>query len=158
MLIFGDYAVRRPIIAALLLALACLTALPLRGAPALGESEARSAAQQVGSALRQGNPSLLRPVLPARGNVQLRLQVLGPVDGSFSPGQVEALLRDFFRQGSANSFELLSVEHDPQRYALARGRATLTDRQGRPASADLHLAFQPEDGRWVLREIRETHQ
>lgn len=148
---------RGSIIAALLLALACLASLPSRAAEALGEAEARSAAQQVGSALKQGNPSLLRAVLPARGNVQLRLQVLGPVDGSFSPGQAEALLRDFFRQGSASSFELLSVEHDPQRYALARGRAMLTDRQGRPACVDLHLAFQPEDGRWVLREIRETH-
>lgn len=147
---------RGPIVPSLLITLACLAWLPAPGVEELGEQAARSAAQQVGSALTRGNPALLRAVLPARGNVQLCLQVLGPADGSFSPGQVEALLRDFLRQGSARSFDLLSVEQDGQRYALARGRVALTDRQGRPADVDLHLAFQPEEGRWVLREIRET--
>jgi len=148
--------VRRPVAATLLALLAWLAWAPGVGAQALAEDEAREAALQFGLALKQGDPSALRSVLPQRGKVLLRLQVLGPEDGSFSPGQVEALLQDFFRQGSARSFDLLSVEHDPQRYALARGRAMLTDRQGRPARVDLHLAFQPEDGRWVLREIRET--
>lgn len=147
---------RGPTVAALLIALACLAGLPLANAEQLREDAARGAALRFGNALTQGNPSLLRDILPARGNVQLRLEVLGPADGSFSPSQVEALLRDFLRQCDARSFDLLSVEFDPRRYALARGRATLTDRQGRPASVDLHLAFQPEDGRWVLREIRET--
>jgi hypothetical protein len=156
MLIFGVRTMRRSIIVSLVVALACLAATATRESERLGENEARQAALQVGRALKQGDPSLLRSVLPARGNVRLRLQVLGPEDGSFSPSQVEALLQDFFRTGSARSFDLLSVEHDPQRYALARGRAMLTDRQGRPARVDLHLAFQPEDGRWVVREIRET--
>jgi len=149
--------VRRPCAASLVLLLAFLCWSPCRGAEALGEEEARSAALQFGLALKQGDPSALRPILPRSGKVQLCLHVLGPGDGSFSAGQVEALLQEFFRQGAARSFDLLSVEHDPQRYALARGRAMLTDRQGRPARVDLHLAFQPEDGRWVLREIRETH-
>jgi len=146
----------RPLVAAILALLVCLFWSPGVAAQELGEDAAREAALQFGLALKQGDPSALRAVLPQRGKVLLRLQVLGPEDGSFSPGQVEALLQDFFRQGSARSFDLLSVEHDPQRYALARGRAMLTDRQGRPARVDLHLAFQPEDGRWVLREIRET--
>jgi hypothetical protein len=136
--------------------IACSLCSPVRSEQEPGHGEAREAALQFGKALRQGDVAALRSLLPAQGNVQLRLQVLGPQDGSFSPSQVEALWRDFFRQGAARSFDLLSVEHDPERYALARGRALLTDRQGRPARVDLHLVFQPENGRWVLREIRET--
>jgi len=152
----GGNSVNRPIAASLLALVACLAWAPCARAQEPGDEEARSAALQFGLALKQGDPAALRPVRPQRGKVQLRLQVLGPEDGSFSAGQVEALLQDFFRQGSARSFDLLSVEHDAQHYALARGRAMLIDRQGRPARVELHLAFQPEDGRWVLREIRET--
>lgn len=147
---------RRSIAISLLALVACLAWGPRLRAQEPGDEEARSAALQFGLALKQADPAALRSILPQRGKVQLRLQVLGPEEGSFSAGQVEALLQDFFSQGSARSFDLLSVEHDPRHYALARGRAVLVDRQGRPARVELHLAFQPEDGRWVLREIRET--
>ena len=46
--------------------------------------------------------------------------------------------------------------HEPQHYAPAHARAVIVDRAGHSARIELHLAFQPEAGNWVLREIRET--
>lgn len=121
-----------------------------------GEEQARDAAVRFGQALEQGDAALLKSLMPAKGKVQLRLDLLGPADGFFSPNQVTALLGGFLERGSVTSFDLVRVEYDEQHYALAHGRAGLLDRAGRPARVDLQLAFQPEDGRWVLREIRET--
>jgi hypothetical protein len=129
---------------------------PATAAEQTGQEQARAAAARFGQALEQGDAALLKDLLPARGKVQLRLDLLGPGDGFFSPNQVLALLSGFLDQGSVNSFDLVRVEFDENRYALAYGRAELVDRTGRPARVDLQLAFQPEDGRWVLREMRET--
>lgn len=140
--------------------LAVLLAATMGSVPisaALTEEAAREAAQRFGQALLRADASRLRPILPSRGKVQLRLVHLGPEEGFFSASQVEMLLGDFLKRGAADSFEVLRVEYDPERFALAHGRATVTDEQGRSASVGIHLAFQPEDDqRWVLREIRET--
>ena len=156
MLVDGD-DVLRPLIPASALAAACLVvALPLVAADVPGEDEARDAAKQVGSALERGEASALRAVLPARGKVRLHLERLGPQDGSFSAQQVEALLGGFLDEGAVLSFELTRLDHQSLRYALAHARLSVRDRQGRHADVVLRLAFQPEEGRWVLREIREA--
>ena len=136
----------------LLVALAPLVAV----AEGPDEQAARRAADRFGQALVRADLSLLRPILPAKGKVQLKLSRMGPEDGFFSPGQVEALLRDFLALGSVQRFETGRVEHDPQGIALVSARVELKDKQGSPASVGLHLAFQPEGDTWVLREIRET--
>ena len=87
---------------------------------------------------------------------EARLLRFGPEEGSYSSEQVQALFKDFFRQGSVRSFELLRLQCASEQFALVHARAGLADRDGRPAEVDLHLTFQPEDGQWVLREIRET--
>jgi hypothetical protein len=122
----------------------------------LTTDEVRDAALKIGESLKNSDLSVLRSFLPNQGKVRLNLDRLGPVEGFFSSSQVEALLGDFLGQGSIRSFDLLVIEFDPQRYAMAHARASLTDRQGHPARVDIHLAFQPEEERWVLREIRET--
>jgi len=121
-----------------------------------GEDAARAAVESFGRGLAGGDLSLIRPLLPQKGKVQLNLVRLGPERGSFSASQVEALLRDFLALGSVQSFESTRVEHDPNGVALASAHLELTDKEGRPASVDLHLTFQPDGPRWVLREIRET--
>jgi hypothetical protein len=156
MLLLGDRPVRYRILAPLVLILAILPIVVTPAADPPGEEQARAAAQRFGQALQKGDASILGSVLPEKGKVLLRLDLLGPGEGYFSPNQVEALLREFFAHGTIQSFKLLRVEHDAQSYALANGRVELTDRAGRPARIELHLAFQAEDGRWVLREIRET--
>jgi hypothetical protein len=121
-----------------------------------GKDAARAAVETFGRGLTGGDPSLVRPLLPDKGKVQLNLVRLGPERGSFSASQVEALLRDFLAQGSVQSFETTRVEHDPNGVALASARLDLTDKEGRDATVDLHLTFQPNGQQWVLREIRET--
>lgn len=121
-----------------------------------GEEDAREAAVRFGRALTLSDPSAMAPLLPERGKVHLNLTRLGPETGSFGSKQVEALFGDFLTQGSVRTFEVLRLECDGDAYAVVQGRARIVDRDGRTATVDLHLAFQPEDDRWVLREIRET--
>ena len=143
----------RFVIVALLLAPLALST-PARAAP--GEEAARRSAEVFVRALTTADASKLRPILPSRGKVQLQLVNLGPEKGYFSGSQVEALIREFLSQGSIRSVEPFRVEPGRRGYAVMHTRVELTNRQGRPCSAELHLALQPEGERWVLREIRET--
>jgi hypothetical protein len=144
----------RKVLAASIVLLLLAAAVP--AGAGLTTEEARDAALKIGESLKNSDLQTLRAFLPYQGKVQLNLVCLGPVEGFFSSSQVEALLGDFLSQGSFRSFDLLAMENDPRHYAMAHARASLTDRQGHPARVDIHLAFQPEDERWVLREIRET--
>jgi len=133
---------------------AALTLLPSHAST--GEEQAKTAALQFGRALTRAETSLLRATLPSRGKLTLRLVRFGPEDGAYSPDQVEALFKDFLRQGEVRSFDLLRVQCASEQFALVQARVRLTDREGRPGEVDLHLSFQPEGDRWVLREIREA--
>jgi len=136
------------------LSLVCLAVL---GADETPSAEAAlDAARRFGQALEQGEAAGIRPLLPERGKIRLRLVRLGPEQGFFSRSQVEALLKDFLDRGSVRSFEATEVEHPSPHYALAHARAVVVDASGHTARIELHLAFQPEGGSWVLREIRET--
>ncbi len=137
-----------------LLALAAFVSL----LSASGEEEARRSARLFGQALTSGRASLLRPLLPESGKVHLCLEILGPEEGFFGASQVEALLGDFLSQAEVRSFELLRFDSDGKSNAFAHGRAVLIDKQGRPARVGLRLVFAPENGHWVLREIRETQE
>jgi hypothetical protein len=121
-----------------------------------GPSEVRQAAQGVGQALQAKQTGALRKLLPATGKVELSLARLGPEDGAFAAPQVEALLRDFLATGSVRSFEVVRVEGECKAHGVAHARAAIIDRQGSPARVGLHLTFQLEEGRWVLRGMRET--
>lgn len=138
-------------------AVALAAAVALAGAAVADttEDEARRAAVQFGSALLAADAASLKSILPAYGKVRVELRRLGPEDGVFGAGQVEALFKDFLSSAKVRSFEVIRLESDGRSSALARGRAVLTDRDGRPCRVAIHLAFQPEDGRWVLREVKE---
>ena len=136
-----------PILASVLLAAAT---------PVAAGDEARSAANTFGNALVARSAEALRPILPQQGRVHLTLIRLGPEEGLFGARQVEAVFRDFLAGGKVVSFELTRCESDPKRSALAHGRATIVDRDGRGGSVGFHLGFEPEGGRWVLREVKET--
>lgn len=120
------------------------------------EDDARRAARTFGSALLTSDAAALRPILPSNGKVRVDLRRLGPEDGLFGAGQVEALFKDFLSTATVRSFDVVRLESDGRSSALARARAVLVDREGRPGRVTIHLAFQPEDGRWVLREVKET--
>jgi len=139
--------------------LVCIALLPMAAQPSStpGKEQAVEAARAFGRALTDAEPSRLKPLLPQRGKVQMRLDRLGPERGAYSAGQVLALLGDFLDEGTVKTFELAErSEGDGKTYALVHGRARVIDREGREAEVALNLTFVPEDGRWVLREIRET--
>ena len=123
-----------------------------------GDEAVQRCATKFGTALRAGNVSELRSILPSRGKVQVRLERFGPEEGFFSASQVEAIFVNFLKRSSLESFEIRHVEYDSTGYALVRGRAELVDPSGRREQVELRLALQPEGGNWVLREIRETRQ
>jgi len=121
------------------------------------EAAVEEAAREFGRALTSAELSRLKPLLPRRGKVHLRLEHLGPEQGSFSAGQVLALLDDFLTVGKVRSFKLSPrCEGDRRKYTIVRGQAAVTDRDGRDVLIELRLTIVPEDGRWILREIRET--
>lgn len=119
---------------------------------------AREAAGGCGRALTAGRADGLKPYLPARGKVHLALARLGPEEGMFAAGQVVAVFRDFLASGRVASFDVSGVSGDERAGAQALARVAITDRDGRRATIGLRLGFQPEDGRWVLREVKETSE
>ena len=144
---------RRIAATGVLLATALLLPAPFA---ATGEQQAKKAALAFGSSLKHGDTAALRSVLPERGKVNLRLILFGPEEGSYSADQVQALFKSFLRQGSVRSFDLLRLQCSSDQFALVHARTRVSDRDGRTSEVDLHLTFQPEADRWVLREIRES--
>jgi len=120
------------------------------------EQQAKIAALQFGQALTRADTSALKSILPSRGKVKLLLICFGPEEGSYSADQVRTLFKDFLRQGEVRSFDLLRLNCADDQFTLVHARTRVADRDGRPREVDLRLTFQPEDDRWVLREIRET--
>ncbi|HUC43703.1 MAG TPA: hypothetical protein VMR65_06685 [Candidatus Sulfotelmatobacter sp.] len=144
---------RAPVAAAFVVALAAAFGVV---AADLSQGAARAAAEAFGRALSTGHAEGIRPLLPQRGKVTLSLSRMGPEDGSFGSSQVEAVLREFLARGSVGSFAILQCESDGKTTALAHARALVTDREGHSARVGIHLGFQPEDGRWVVREVKES--
>ena len=129
--------------------------LPSAALPGTTKADARAAANRFGAALTGARAADVRSVLPEHGKVRIALGRLAQEEGSFGAGQVEALFRDSLAQVTVHSFEVVRLESDEKTFALVHGRASLTDRQGRACRIALHLSFQPENGSWVLREIKE---
>jgi hypothetical protein len=146
----------RPAASRLPLAALLVTAYGASLAGGVATEDARSTAAAFGRALTSSQADALRPILPAKGKVHLALARLGPEEGMFAPAQVVAVFRDFLAGGRVTSFDVVSVDGGERTGAQALGRASIVDRDGRKATVGLRLGFQPEDGRWVLREVKET--
>jgi hypothetical protein len=123
-----------------------------------GRQAVEAAVDRLGRLLIAGDASRLAPILPEQGKIKLKLDRLGPEDGSFSSSQVTALLAEFLETGRVEAFTVTRVEYDPHGVALASARVGLMDKRGHASSVVLHLTFETENDRWVVREIRETAQ
>ena len=137
-----------------LLLIAALTSTVLSAAT--GEEQARSSALKFGRALTLSDTAQFKPLLPDRGKVRLRLFGFGPAEGSYSPDQVAAVFNDFLREGKVRSFEIQRIECAGERFAFVKSTLKVVNKDGHDARVELHLTFQPEGKRWVLREIRES--
>ncbi|NIM01127.1 MAG: hypothetical protein GTN89_09465 [Acidobacteria bacterium] len=132
-----------------------VVAIALAASLSLG-ADPRGAVDAFGAALVQGDADGLRDLLPSAGKVRVHLVRLGPENGALRSGQLHAVLQDFFERGKVQSFTLQTIEQSGG-LALASARLTLVDRQGR-ADVRLHLSLEPEEQRWVVREIRESRR
>jgi hypothetical protein len=119
-------------------------------------ADPRGTVDAFGAALVLGNADGLRAMLPSEGKVRVHLVRLGPQDGAVRGGQLHAMLQDFLERGNVKSFKLQTIEHSGT-LALASAQLGLIDEQG-PADVRLHLSLEPENDRWVLREIRESRR
>jgi len=119
-------------------------------------ADPRGTVDAFGAALVLGNADHLREMLPSEGKVRVHLLRLGPQDGALRGGQLHAVLQDFLEHGNVQSFKLQTIEHSGG-LALASAQVTLIDDQGQ-ANVRLHLSLEPENDRWVLREIRESRK
>ena len=118
-------------------------------------AEPRETVDAFGAALVQGSADGLRAILPSEGKVRVRLVRLGPQDGALRSGQLHAILLDFLERGSVQSFKLQTIEHSST-LALVSAEVGLIDAKGTRVKVRLHLSLEPENDRWVLREIRES--
>jgi hypothetical protein len=119
-------------------------------------ADPRGTVDAFGAALVLGNADGLRAMLPSEGKVRVHLVRLGPQDGAVRGGQLHAMLQDFLERGNVQSFKLQTIEHSGT-LALASAQLGLIDEQG-PVDVRLHLSLEPENDRWVLREIRESRR
>ncbi len=123
--------------------------------PSPEDDAARECAESFRDALLSGDAAGLNDLLPSRGKVQVRLELLGPQEGAMSGSQVGAWFQSFLKRGKVESFEIVRVEQTTD-YAVARCRASVRQANGFRGRVGLHLALQSEEGRWVVREIRES--
>jgi hypothetical protein len=115
----------------------------------------RETVEAFGAALVAGKADRLRVALPDQGKVLVGLARFGPEIGALRGGHLGAVLSDFLERGSVTSFTVRTVEQSDT-LALATADVTLIDADGSRANVRLHLSLEPENGRWVLREIRES--
>jgi hypothetical protein len=125
--------------------------------PAVGSptDSPRKAVDAFGAALIAGDADQLRAVFPSRGKVRVHLVYLGPEQGALRGSQLHAVLQDFLERGNVTAFEIRTVERS-EHQALASADVALIDPDGKRAKVRLHLSLEPEDDRWVLREMRES--
>ena len=115
----------------------------------------RKAVDAFGAALIAGDADQLRSVFPGQGKVRVHLVSLGPEQGALRGSQLHAVLQDFLERGNVTAFKIRTVERS-EHQALASVDVALIDPDGARARVRLHLSLEPEDDRWVLREMRES--
>ena len=135
--------------------LAVLLIAGLSAAPVHAAMAPRKTVESFGQALVAGDAVGLRIALPETGKVRVRLVRLGPQSGALRGRQLAAVLQDFLERGRVTGFEIRTVEQS-ETLALATAVVTLVDSDGSRARVGLHLSLEPENDRWVLREIRES--
>lgn len=114
-----------------------------------------AAVQRVASCLRDADGCDLRSILPEKGRVRLDLRRIGgDRQGSFSPGQVDAVLGGFLRRQRPTSVRVSRVREESPLFGAAQFELTLPG--GSSGTVGLDMILQRDDRGWVVREIKEV--
>ncbi|MBD3869027.1 MAG: hypothetical protein IFK94_12965 [Acidobacteria bacterium] len=138
-----------------LLALAIgLTGLPI---PAeTGRKEAGQAAERFARALSTGESEALQALLPQSGKILVSISDIGQGAGYFGRSQVEALFSGYLAEFDFSDCRIDHIEVQESSYSRIDLTANRTGPGDAVSAVVFRLAFQPEQDRWVLREIRES--
>ena len=144
----------RPILLRILVL--CLALVPLEVASDVGEKEAHSAGQLFVRVLTSGQAARLDPILPDSGKIMVSLVGNNTRTSYFGVSQAKALLQAWLENGTGKDGKVLHVEVQDNSYARVELSIRRAVSGGAVRSVRFRLGFQPENGRWVLREIRES--
>lgn len=118
---------------------------------------ARATATEFGRALEEASTRGLAAHLPTTGRVRLQLErLVGHERGFFSARQVVTLLRTFLQEGSVDAFHIETAETTAERFVRIDATARITNHKGVTRPAMLRIILELEQGRWVVRELRES--
>jgi hypothetical protein len=144
----------RRIIPGLLVFAIALTGLPL---PAeTGRKEAGEVADRFAQALKAGEPEAIQTLLPRSGKILVSIPETGNGAGYFGKSQVAALFGRYLAEFNFSDCRIDHIEIQDSSYARVDLTANRTGPGDAVSAVVFRLALQPEQGRWVLREIRES--
>ena len=131
-----------------------LTVLP--SPAATGGEEAGQVAERFARVLNDRRPADLQEILPRSGKILISIPDAGRTAGYYGNSQVEALFTGYLAGTTFRDCRIDHIEVQDGSYARIDLTANRTGPDGEPAAVVYRLALQPEQGRWVLREIRES--
>jgi hypothetical protein len=120
--------------------------------PTEGAGEAVNA---FGQALTSGKSSALKRWFPDDGKIRVRLVQFGDEQGALRSGQLLVILQAFFERGAVDRFKIETIE-EADTIAIVIAIVQLRTTHGTRESVRLHLSFQRNGDRWVVREFREA--
>ena len=150
---FGLNTTRNTLPSVVVVVVVVAAALFVAPAQSSTEADVRAAADGLMAWLAGGPASAPTRILPDRGTVQFGLRTLGSARSAVGSGQAKAVLAEL--RDSVRGYRTAIGSVDVEESSWAWVRISIEDRDGRPVTV-LLLAFHAEDGRWVLRELRET--
>jgi hypothetical protein len=121
-----------------------------------GRAGVDQAAARFAQAICSGNPDALHAILPQSGKILVSIPDAGHGAGYYGSSQVEALFGGYLAEYGYLECRIDHLELQDSSYAridiIARRSGSGADR----SPVVFRLALQPEQGLWVLREIRES--
>ena len=121
-----------------------------------GREKAGQAAERFAHALRTGELSALHAILPQNGKILVSMAEPGSGAGYYGASQVEALFGSYLAGRRFRGCRIEHLEIQESSYARADLTAVRDGPDGDRATVFFRLALHLDQGRWVLREIRES--
>ncbi len=136
--------------------------IPLITFASTDQTGARESADVFIQAVLSGKPARLAPVLPEGGKILVSLRT--PANGKSSRAesaylgvsQTRAVLKDLLSGDTLSDGRIQRIDCSENSYAQVEISFRRTPSSGLGPTVRIRLGLQPEKGRWVLREIRET--